>query len=92
MPTTSQTLEYNSEKNAGDKQMNASLAASQGVLPNLLRLMDLHNRKWHPRAGALALRLGDSLVPKLRKDTSPNQGSRVLLFLPDLAKILNLLI
>jgi hypothetical protein len=45
------------------RRMNASLAASQGVVPNLLRLMDLHNRKWHPRAGALALRLGDSLVP-----------------------------
>jgi hypothetical protein len=46
-----------------EKQMNASLAASQGVVPNLLRLMDIHNRKWHPRAGALALRLGDILVP-----------------------------
>ena len=46
-----------------EKQMNASLAASQGVVPNLLRLMDIHNRKWHPRAGALALRLGDGLVP-----------------------------
>jgi hypothetical protein len=46
-----------------EKQMNASLAASQGVVPNLLRLMDIHNRKWHPRAGALALRLGDTLVP-----------------------------
>jgi hypothetical protein len=46
-----------------EKQMSASLAASQGVVPNLLRLMDIHNRKWHPRAGALALRLGESLVP-----------------------------
>jgi hypothetical protein len=46
-----------------EKQMSASLAASQGVVPNLLRLMDIHNRKWHPRAGALALRLGDGLVP-----------------------------
>jgi hypothetical protein len=45
------------------KQMRVSLASTQGIVTNLLRLMDIHNRRWHPRAGALALRLGDSLVP-----------------------------
>jgi hypothetical protein len=25
--------------------------------------MDIHSKRWHPRAGALALRIGDSLVP-----------------------------
>jgi hypothetical protein len=45
------------------KKMHASLSSTQGVAQNLLRLMDIHNRKWHPRAGALALRLGNSLVP-----------------------------
>lgn len=51
------------EAGVPERHMSASLAASQGVVANLLRLMDIHNRKWHPRAGALALRLGDSLVP-----------------------------
>jgi hypothetical protein len=45
------------------KQMSASIAASAGVVPNLLRLMDIHNHKWHPRAGALTLRLKDGVVP-----------------------------
>lgn len=45
------------------KKMRTSLSATQGVVPNLLRLMDIHNRRWHPRAGALALRLGDSFAP-----------------------------
>ena len=42
--------------------MYASVAVTQGVLPNLLRLIDIHSKKWHPRAGALAIRLDDSLV------------------------------
>jgi hypothetical protein len=45
------------------KKMYASLSSTQGIVENLLRLMDIHNRKWHPRAGAIALRLGDSLAP-----------------------------
>jgi hypothetical protein len=45
------------------KRMSASLAASQGVVRNLLRLMDLCNRKWHPRAGSLAIKLEGSLSP-----------------------------
>jgi len=44
------------------RQMHTSPASTQGIVQNLLRLMDVHSRKWHPRAGALALRLGDSLV------------------------------
>jgi len=45
------------------KKMHASLSSTQGITENLLRLMDIHNRKWHPRAGTLVLRLGGSLVP-----------------------------
>lgn len=45
------------------KEMHASLSSTQGIVQNLLRLMDIHSRKWHPRAGALVLRLGDRLVP-----------------------------
>jgi len=45
------------------RQMCASVASTQGVVQNLLRQMDIHSSKWHPRAGAMALRLGDSLVP-----------------------------
>jgi hypothetical protein len=45
------------------KKMHASLSATQGIVPNLLRLMDIHSRKWHPRAGAMAIRVGDTLVP-----------------------------
>lgn len=39
------------------KRMTATPAANQGVVPNLLRLVDLPNRKWHPRAGSLCVRL-----------------------------------
>jgi hypothetical protein len=45
------------------KKMHASPASIQGIVPNLLQLMDMHSRKWHPRAGALVVRLGDTLVP-----------------------------
>jgi hypothetical protein len=44
------------------KRMSASLAASQGVVRNLLRLMDLCNRKWHPRAGSLAIKIDGGLA------------------------------
>jgi len=47
---------------ARERKMYASVAVTQGVLPNLLRLIDIHSKKWHPRAGALAIRLEDSLV------------------------------
>lgn len=40
------------------KRMSATLAANQGVVGNLLRLVDLPNRKWHPRAGSLCVRVG----------------------------------
>jgi len=45
------------------RHMSVSIASTQGIVPNLLRLMDLHNKRWHARAGALVLRLGVTLVP-----------------------------
>lgn len=41
--------------------MSATLAANQGVVPNILRLVDLPNRKWHPRAGSLCIRVNGVL-------------------------------
>jgi hypothetical protein len=46
-----------------EKKMHTSIAVTQGVVPNLLRLVDIHSKKWHSRAGVLAVRLGDSLAP-----------------------------
>jgi hypothetical protein len=46
-----------------ERKMYTSTATTQAVVPNLLRLVDIHNKKWHPRAGMLAIRLGDGLVP-----------------------------
>jgi hypothetical protein len=46
-----------------EKKMHVSPSSTQGIVENLLRLMDIHSRKWHPRSGTLALRLGDCLVP-----------------------------
>jgi len=45
------------------KKMHVALSSIQGIVPNLLQQMEIYNRKWHPRAGTLALRLGNSLVP-----------------------------
>merc|ERR1711937_979088 len=46
-----------------EKKVHASFSSTQGIVPNLLRLVDIHSRRWHPRAGELALRLGEGLVP-----------------------------
>merc|ERR550537_1890115 len=43
------------------KRMTATPAANQGVVPNLLRLVDLPNRKWLPRAGSLCVRLNGKM-------------------------------
>jgi hypothetical protein len=43
------------------KRMSATLAANQGIVPNILRLVDLPNRKWHPRAGSLCIRVNGRL-------------------------------
>jgi hypothetical protein len=43
------------------KRMTATPASNQGVVPNLLRLVDLPNRKWHPRAGSLCVRVDGTM-------------------------------
>merc|ERR1711869_97092 len=56
-----------------EKKVHASFSSTQGIVPNLLRLVDIHSRRWHPRAGELALRLGERLVAC--RSTAPSRCS-----------------